>query len=172
MPTLIFATTYFHLAGICCCYTSMFWRTLRQSLVWISQLETRHDSIDVYLENIALHVCQFNVNFVPEAAKIARLHELSLFHTPMKTPPTTFNSSQRSRFSSSRKNQYNTSTTNVVGNQNNKPLIPNAPQKRVSFEEMQEHKCKGLCMLSEEPFTLGHQIMHKRSEFFLLEANT
>lgn len=42
-------------------------------------------AVNIFLTNmnqhIALHVRQFNVNSVPEAAKIARLHELSLLHT-------------------------------------------------------------------------------------------
>ena len=62
-------------------------------------------------------------------------------------------------------------TSTPVGNQNNKPLLPNAPHKRVSFEEIQERKHKGLCMYCEEPFTSGHQNKHRRSEFLLLEAH-
>lgn len=135
-------------------------------------------ALSIFLTNInqhlALHVRQFNVSSVPEAAKIAKLHELSLSHTPSKTPRSSFNSSQRSNYSQANKNQYNnpTSTTPTnVGNQN-KPLLPNPQQKRVYFEEMQERKRKGLCMFCEEPFTPGHHLKHKRSEFLLLEAET
>lgn len=58
-----------------------------------------------------------------------------------------------------------------MGAQSNKPLLSNTPQKRVSFEEMQERKRKGLCMYCEEPFTPGHQLTHRRSEFLFLEAD-
>ncbi|KAF2563650.1 hypothetical protein F2Q70_00014527 [Brassica cretica] len=162
-------------------------------------LKQGNDSIDVYLDkfdcastritlapghalsifltnmnqHLALHVRQFNVTTVPAAAQIAKLHELSLSHAPTKTQRSTFNSSQRSNFTPN-KNQYNITpptATTTTGNQNNKPLIPNAPQKRVSFEEMQERKRKGLCMYCEEPFTPGHQLKHRRSEFLLLEGD-
>ncbi|KAG5389511.1 hypothetical protein IGI04_031052 [Brassica rapa subsp. trilocularis] len=163
-------------------------------------LKQGSDSIDVYLEkfdsamtrltlapdhalsifltnmnqHLALHVRQFNVTTVPAAARIAKLHELSLQHTPVRTPSPTFNSSQRSNFSQPNKNQFSISTpstTNIAGNQNNKPLLSNTPQKRVSLEEMQERKRKGLCMFCEEPFTPGHQLKHRRSEFLFLEAD-
>ncbi|KAF2597345.1 hypothetical protein F2Q68_00010677 [Brassica cretica] len=65
---------------------------------------------------------------------------------------------------------YNSDPSNTSGNQNNKPLLPNAPQKRFSFDEMQERKRKGLCMYCEEPFTPGHQLKHHRSELLLVEA--
>ncbi|KAF3551506.1 hypothetical protein DY000_02008092 [Brassica cretica] len=123
-------------------------------------------------QHLALHVRQFKVNSVPEAAKIAKLHELSLLHTPTRTSRYGFSSSQKSNFSQPNKNQYNTAstpTTNTVANPNNKPLLPNVPQKRVSFEEMQERKRKGLCMFCEEPFTPGHQLKHRRAEFLFLD---
>lgn len=162
-------------------------------------LKKGNDSIDVYLENFdcastritlapghtlsifltnmnphpALHVRQFNATTVPAAARIAKLHELSLLHTPTKTPRSTFDSSPRANFTQG-KNHYSNTTptaTTTTGNQSNKPLLPNAPQKRVSFEEMQERKRKGLCMYCEEPFMPGHQLMHRRSEFLFLEAD-
>lgn len=56
-------------------------------------------ALSIFLTNIhqhlAFHVRQFKVNSVPETAKIAKLHELSLSHTPTKPPRTIFNSSQR-----------------------------------------------------------------------------
>ncbi|XP_048599755.1 uncharacterized protein LOC125579896 [Brassica napus] len=162
-------------------------------------LKQANDSIDIYLEkfdcamtritlapahalsifltnmnqHLAFHVRQFKASTVPEAARIAKLHELSLLHAPTKTSRPTFNTSQRSNFQQN-KNQYSTTTptsSNTSDNQNNKPLIPNAPQKRFSFDEMQERKRKGLCMYCEEPFTPGHQLKHRRSELLLLEAD-
>lgn len=162
-------------------------------------LKKGNDSIDVYLENFdcastritlapghtlsifltnmnphpALHVRQFNATTVPAAARIAKLHELSLLHTPTKTPRSTFDSSPRANFTQG-KNHYSNTTptaTTTTGNQSNKPLLPNAPQKRVSIEEMQERKRKALCMYCEEPFMPGHQLMHRRSEFLFLEAD-
>ncbi|KAG5407866.1 hypothetical protein IGI04_013985 [Brassica rapa subsp. trilocularis] len=136
-------------------------------------------ALSIFLTNmhqhLALHVRQFKVSSVPEAAKIAKLHELSLSHTPIKTLRPTYNSSQKANFSQSNRNQHNsttTPTTGIVGNQNNKPLIPNPPQKRISFEEMQERKRKGLCMFCEEPFTPGHHLKHRRAEFLFMEADT
>ncbi|XP_013594359.1 PREDICTED: uncharacterized protein LOC106302390 [Brassica oleracea var. oleracea] len=136
-------------------------------------------ALSIFLTNIhqhlAFHVRQFKVNSIPEAAKIAKLHELSLSHTSTKPPRTIFNSSQRSNFSQSNKYQHSNSTaiaTTNVGSQNNKPLIANTPQKRLSFEEMQERKRKGLCMFCEEPFTPGHQLKHRHAEILFLEADT
>lgn len=53
---------------------------------------------------------------------------------------------------------------------NTKPLIPNTPHKHLTFDEMQERKHKGLCMFCEEPFTPGHQLIHKRSQILYLKA--
>lgn len=90
---------------------------------WVS-LKQGTDTIDIYLEkfdcamniitlapghalsifltnmnqHLALHVRQFNVNFVPEAAKIARLHELSLQHTLSKPSRNAFSYSQKPSF--------------------------------------------------------------------------
>ncbi|KAF3542055.1 hypothetical protein F2Q69_00021094 [Brassica cretica] len=136
-------------------------------------------ALSIFLTNmhqhLALHVRQFKVSSVPEPAKIAKLHELSLSHTPIKTLRPTYNSSQKSNFSHSNRNQHNsttTPTTAIVGNQNNKPLLSNPPQKRISFEEMQERKRKGLCMFCVEPFTPGHHLKHRRAEFLFMEADT
>lgn len=186
------------MARIRCCNFRTFQRAFRRSSIGVSQLETRkrhhrcvsgkvrfcHDkdhtcsghALSIFLTNmnqhLALHVRQFKVNSVPEAAKIAKLHELSLLHTPTRTSRYGFSSSQKSNFSQPNKNQYNTTstpTTNTVANPNNKPLLPNIPQKHVSFEEMQERKRKGLCMFCEEPFTPGHQLKHRRAEFLFLD---
>ncbi|KAG5400191.1 hypothetical protein IGI04_014798 [Brassica rapa subsp. trilocularis] len=128
-------------------------------------------ALSIFLTNmnqhLALHVRQFNVTTVPAAARIAKLHELSLAHTPSKTYRPAFSSSQRSNYTQN-KNQHNSSTPaapNSISNQNNKPLLSTTPQKRLSFDEMQERKRKGLCMYCEEPFTPGHQLKHMRSEF-------
>ncbi|XP_056848729.1 uncharacterized protein LOC130498915 [Raphanus sativus] len=133
-------------------------------------------ALSIFLTNmnqhLALHVRQFKVTTVPEAAKIAKLHELALLHTPTRTSN---NSSQRSKFSQPNKNQHSTSTPSTPytgGNQNKEPLLSNTPQKRISFEEMQERKRKGLCMFCEEPFTPGHHLKHRRAEFLFLEADT
>ncbi|XP_048596340.1 uncharacterized protein LOC106362703 [Brassica napus] len=136
-------------------------------------------ALSIFLTNmhqhLALHVRQFKVDTVPEAAKIAKLHELSLMHTPSRTARPSSNAPQRSNFSQTNKHQYNNSTpptTTNLNDQNNKPLIANTPQKRISFEEMQERKRKGLCMFCEEPFTPGHQLKHRRAEFLFMEAET
>lgn len=96
-------------------------------------LKQGNDSIDVYLEkfdcamtritltpdhalsifltnmhqHLALHVRQFKVSSVPEAEKIAKLHDLSLSHTPTRTTRPPYNPSQRSNFSQTNKNQQN-----------------------------------------------------------------
>ncbi|KAG2303549.1 hypothetical protein Bca52824_032200 [Brassica carinata] len=157
-------------------------------LVSLKQGNDSIDSIDVYLEkfdcamkrltlppehvlsifltnmnqHLALHVCQFNVTIVPAAARISKLHELSLHYTPAKPSRSSFNPYQE-------KNSFN--TYNTMGNQSNKPILSNTPQKRVSFVEMQERKRRGLHMYCEEPFTPGHQLTHRRSEFLFLEAD-
>ena len=135
------------------------------------------NALSIFLTNmnqhLAFHVRQFKATTIPEAARITKLHELALLHTPTKTARPTFNMSQRSNFQQN-KNQYSTTTatpSNTSGNQNNKPLLPNAPQKWFSFDEMQERKLKGLCMYCEEPFTPGHQPKHRRSELLFLEAD-
>ncbi|KAF2534635.1 hypothetical protein F2Q70_00031760 [Brassica cretica] len=134
-------------------------------------------ALSIFLTNmhqhLALHVRQFKVNSVPEAAKIAKLHKLSLMQTPSRTARSSYNTPQRSQFSQPNKNQYSNSTppanTNI-SNQNNKPLIANTPQKRLSLEEMQERK--SLCMFCDEQFTPGQQLKHQRAEFLFLEAET
>ncbi|KAF3556931.1 hypothetical protein F2Q69_00017102 [Brassica cretica] len=134
-------------------------------------------ALSIFLTNmnqhLALHVRQFNVTTVPAAAKIAKLHELSLAHTPAKTARSAFNPSQRSSFTQN-KNQYSSTTPttpNTTSNQNTKPILATPPHKRISFDEMQERKRKGLCMFCDEQFTPGHQLKHRRSEFLLLEAD-
>ncbi|XP_056850923.1 uncharacterized protein LOC108825184 [Raphanus sativus] len=133
-------------------------------------------ALSIFLTNmnqhLALHVRQFKVSTVPEAAKIAKLHELSLSHMPTKTSRPPFNSSQRSNYSQPNKSQnHNSTSPTTTANPNNKPLIANAPQKWLSFDEMQERKRKGLCMFCEEPFTPGHHLKHKRAEFLFLDLD-
>ncbi|KAJ4887324.1 hypothetical protein Rs2_27072 [Raphanus sativus] len=130
-------------------------------------------ALSIFLTNmnqhLALHVRQFNVTTVPAAARIAKLHELSLLHTPVKATKTSFNYSQKQNSSPFYKNQ-NQTTSSAAPTTNTKPIIPNTPHKRLSFDEMQERKRKGLCMFCEEPFTPGHQLKHKRSQILYLEA--
>ncbi|KAF3500807.1 hypothetical protein F2Q69_00042516 [Brassica cretica] len=124
-------------------------------------------ALSIFLTNmnqhLALHVRQFNVTTVPKAAHIAKLHELSLQHTPAKTTRSSFNPYQK--HNSSPSNQ--TTTTNATPNP--KPLLQNTNKKWLTFDEMQERKQKGLCMFCEEPFTPGHQLKHKRGQILYLE---
>ncbi|KAF3497947.1 hypothetical protein DY000_02052699 [Brassica cretica] len=131
-------------------------------------------ALSIFLTNmnqhLALHVRQFNVTTVPAAARIAKLHELSLQHTSVKTSRTSINYSQKQNFSPFNKNQ-NQALTYTAPAFNTKPLLPNTQHKRLTFEEMQERKRKGVCMFCEEPFTPGYQLKHKRSQILYLEAD-
>ncbi|KAF3571792.1 hypothetical protein F2Q69_00058732 [Brassica cretica] len=131
-------------------------------------------ALSIFLTNmnqhLALHVRQFNVTTVPAAARIAKLHELSLQHTLVKTSRTSINYSQKQNFSPFNKNQ-NQAPTYTAPAFNTKPLLPNTQHKRLTFEEMLERKCKGVCMFCEEPFTPGYQLKHKRSQILYLEAD-
>ncbi|KAG2310944.1 hypothetical protein Bca52824_022501 [Brassica carinata] len=124
-------------------------------------------ALSIFLTNmnqhLALHVRQFNVNTVPAAAKIAKLHDLSLSHAPTKTSRPAFNSAQRSNFSQPNKSQYNTMTSLAANTHT---------AEKGLFEEMQEQKRKGLCMYCEEPFTPRHHLKHRPAEFLFLDADT
>lgn len=126
-------------------------------------------ALSIFLTNmnqhLALHVRQFNVTTVSEAAHIAKLHELSLQHTLAKTTRSSFDPYQN--HNSSPSNQ--TTTTNATPNP--KPLLPNANQKRLTFDEMHERKRKGLCIFCEEPFTPGHQLKHKHAQILYLDVD-
>lgn len=119
------------------------------------QLPPGH-ALSIFLTNmnqhLALHVRQFNVTTVPEAARIAKLQEISLHHTPIKTSRFSFNYSHKQNSPQS----YKTQKTNTAPTQNTTPLLAITPHKRLTFKEMQERKWKELCMFCEEPFTPGH----------------
>ncbi|KAF3595908.1 hypothetical protein DY000_02024583 [Brassica cretica] len=115
-------------------------------------LKQGNDTIEIYLEKLycAANRITLALGHALKAARIAKLHELSIQHTLVRTLPPTFNSS-RSNFSQPNKNQFSTSTpptTNAVGNQNNKP----PPLQHTS--------------------ETGHQLKHRRAEFLFLEADT
>ncbi|XP_056860229.1 uncharacterized protein LOC130508648 [Raphanus sativus] len=127
-------------------------------------------ALSIFLTNmnqhLAFHVRQFNVTTVPEAARIAKFHDLSLQHAPVKSSRPSYNSYQKTNSSSSYKSQPATTPATP----NTKPLLQNTNQKRLTFDEMQERKRKGLCMFCEEPFTPGHQLKHKRAQILYLET--
>ncbi|KAF3488438.1 hypothetical protein F2Q69_00055376 [Brassica cretica] len=115
-------------------------------------LKQGNDTIEIYLEKLDCAVNRITLapGHALKAARIAKLHELSIQHTLVRTLPPTFNSS-RSNFSQPNKNQFSTSTpptTNAVGNQNNKP----PPLQHTS--------------------ETGHQLKHRRAELLFLEADT
>ncbi|KAF8116614.1 hypothetical protein N665_0016s0044 [Sinapis alba] len=126
-------------------------------------------ALSIFLTNmnqhLALHVRQFNVTTVPAAARIAKLHELSLHHTPTKPSRSPFNPYQKQKSSPFKSQQ----STNTPATPNTRPLLP-TNQKRLTFEEMQERKLKGLCMFCKKPFTPGHQLKHKRAQILYLET--
>lgn len=133
------------------------------------------NALSIFLTNLqphlALHVRQFNVQSVAEAARIARLHESSLQQTP-----TRFSRNSPTPYS---KLPYQTSPRPLLPNPEPlKPILPNPTPthtqqkipRKFSYEEMQDRKSKGLCMFCEEPYSPGHQLKHKRSQIFVIET--
>lgn len=122
-------------------------------------LSDSHD-LSIFLTNmqphLAFHVRQFPITSVAEAARVARLRESSLQHTPQKF--------SRALFSS---------TTKKYPQPTQKPLIPepeypkpitqntlpsDKPPRRFSYEEMQDRRSKGLCMFCEEQLSPGQHL--------------
>lgn len=107
------------------------------------------------------------------AARIAKLHENELLHTPTK-------SQQRVPFSPSRFQNlgYYQKTPLLSSPRSSDAVKPNfipraAPDRntrKYTFQEIQERKNKGLCIFCEEPFTPGHQLKHIRSQIFVMDG--
>ncbi|KAL8162265.1 hypothetical protein V2J09_013754 [Rumex salicifolius] len=130
--------------------------------------------------NLQPHVRQFKPDSLAEAARLAKLHESSLALTP-QMPSKSQNSSTPFQKPFSPKT-FNHKTSPLLIPDTAKPfsqrivfsslkLLTNKPAKKLSYEEMQESKSKGLCMFCEEPYTPGHQLKHKRSQIYMLECD-
>lgn len=67
-----------------------------------------HHALDIFLKNmsppLAFYGRRFNVTTVVEAARIAKLHESSLQHTPIRRPQALFNLFQESHTQQQHKN--------------------------------------------------------------------
>lgn len=142
-------------------------------------------ALSIFLTNmqphLAYHVRQFNPNKISEAARLARLHESSLLHTP--------NRYSRAPFIPNPKPQppnhtpslsistpllpppnTNNSTTKPQPNHSPFPSHITKPGRKFSYEEMQQRRAKGLCMFCDEQFSPGHHLKHKHSQIYVLEC--
>ncbi|CAM8999660.1 unnamed protein product [Rhodiola kirilowii] len=146
-----------------------------------------HHALSIFLTNmhphLALHVRQFNVSTVAEAARIARLHESSLQHSPQKFSRAPFNPYTKPYIQTP---TLKPSSTALLPSphitKQAQPLQPfnsanpirptnDKPPRRYSYEEMQERRLKGLCMFCEEPYSPGHHFKHKRSQIYVIEGD-
>lgn len=128
-------------------------------------------ALSIFLTNLnphlAYHVRQFEVKNVLAAARIAKLHESSLLHTPNKQTRAPFSPQQRSSSGNS------TPSGSILQTPPQKPsfipksLADKTPQK-YTYKEMQERRNKVLCMFCDEKYTPGHHLKHKRSQIFYI----
>lgn len=49
------------------------------------------------------------------------------------------------------------------------PLITKTP-RRLTCEEIEEKKAKGICFICDEPYTPNHHLKHKRDQLYLIEG--
>lgn len=121
--------------------------------------------------HLAFHVRQFPIASVTDAARIARLRESSLHHTPpkyTKPNPTTKHYVPFTNKPTLPSPDY----PKPPPQHPNIPTPPNnqRPPRRFSYEEMQDRRSKGLCMFCDEQYSPGHHLKHKRSQIFVLET--
>nr|VDD52238.1 unnamed protein product [Brassica oleracea] len=126
--------------------------------------------------HLSLHVRQFSVTTVSDAARIASLHESSLAQTPHKYQRAPFNHFPTQKPTTNLPYKTPTTTTPLLPTTQNKPsFIPrnnnDKPARKFSYQEMQDRRSKGLCMFCDEAFTPGHQLKHKRSQIFVMEGD-
>uniref|UniRef100_A0A1J3IVR9 Transposon Ty3-I Gag-Pol polyprotein n=2 Tax=Noccaea caerulescens TaxID=107243 RepID=A0A1J3IVR9_NOCCA len=139
-------------------------------------------ALSIFLTNmnphLALDTRKFGVQTVTAAAKIAKLHESSLLHTPTKQTRVPFHPSQKSYHHSPYKNPNTSPILPLPENtksQSHKPnFIPRSinekSAKKYSYSEMQDRRNNGLCMFCDEPFTPGHHLKHKRTQVFIMDG--
>lgn len=136
-------------------------------------------ALSIFLANmnthLSLHTRQFEVTTIAGAAKIAMLHESSLSHTPTRQSRAPFNPYSNQRSYPKPTNPSPIRQPNETTN-NHKPTFiprntPDKPTRKYSYQEMQDRRSKGLCMFCDEPFTPGHQLKHKRSQIYIMEAD-
>ncbi|CAM8880125.1 unnamed protein product [Rhodiola kirilowii] len=146
-------------------------------------------ALSIFLTNLhphlALHVRQFNVGTIAEAARIARLHESSLQLTPQKPVRAPFNPYPKSAYPTTTTTYKPTAPPLLPSPSLTKPphtSLPFAPAtqlkqgsdklpRKFSYEEMQDRRLKGLCMFCDEPYSPGHHLKHKRSQIYVLEGD-
>lgn len=133
--------------------------------------------------NTQMQVRMFNPTDIAHAANLAKLYESS--KTPILRPTQKFTPSSHSfhNYSKSQPNFTKPPVPNQHPASNPKPnttlaqtVTPNPrntnykPAGPFTSAQMAERKAKGLCMFCDEPFTPGHQLKHRRAQFFMLEA--
>ncbi|KAL8143658.1 hypothetical protein V2J09_016690 [Rumex salicifolius] len=136
-------------------------------------------ALSIFLANMTphlqFHVRQFNPTTLGEAARLAKLHESSL----QSIPNTKSNRSSSTPFTPfQRFNKYvpllptlDVSKTTPKSPSPITALPPDKPIRRISPEEMQDRRNKGLCWFCDEQYTPGHHLKHKKSQIYFLECD-
>jgi len=135
-------------------------------------------ALSIFLNNLnphlALQARQFKIVIVAEAA-IAKLHESAILQTPTKPQRTTFSPYSKPNNQPYYKLSNTTAllpTSRFTENLTTPPYKPNnttKPSIKFSYDEMQERRTEGLCMLCDEPYIPGHHLKHRKSQIFVME---
>lgn len=133
-----------------------------------------NQALRIFLTNMnphpALHVRQFKPVTISDAARIAKLHESALTVTPPKYSRAPFYSAKTSAPPSYAQPLLPSPDTNTKPLQRPPPIKHNTdpkPTLKLTYEEMQNRRAKGLCMFCDELFTPGHQLKHKRAQIYV-----
>lgn len=126
-------------------------------------------SLSIFLagleHNTQMHMRMFSPTTIAHAANLARLHESSKTTLP-HIEPTNWTNSSLPPFDS----KLNCRANSLYLNPTTKPIISKTPRS-YSAVEMAERRVESLYMFCDEPFTLGHQLKHKRSQLLVMEMD-
>ncbi|KAG8375887.1 hypothetical protein BUALT_Bualt09G0005900 [Buddleja alternifolia] len=123
-------------------------------------------------EAISLAKLQEQTNNLNAKKGISPIHTTKFQATSHKPPYTTTNSrySQLNNYSTPHSNTSNPSThVNKPNYNSNRGGGPIVASWRLSPQEMDEKRSKGLCFWCDEKFTLGH-VCNKRKQLYILEV--
>ena len=117
----------------------------------------------------------FTPKSVQQAGKSAKLYQAAKVHKPK---PSVFVNHSKSHFPPGANPPYTKINTN-----SSQPLLPlpnttkivkaqtlHKPYRSYSAAEQNERRMKGLCMYCDEKYTLGHNLKHKRAQFYVFEG--
>ncbi|CAH2051270.1 unnamed protein product [Thlaspi arvense] len=144
---------------------------------------TAAHALSIFLTNmqphLSLHVRQFTVTTIAEAARIAKLHEAALAQTPQRLLRAPFNPLVNAKHSGPSFSKGPSSSPLLsppdVSHPPKPSFIPRSladkTPRKFTYQEMQDRRAQGLCMFCDEAFTPGHQLKHKRSQIYVLECD-